>query len=185
MSEEKGLSRKCKVKHFVMLLAHYNTKPIDAYYEVFMKDRYPGRQRTSRIDATCRERSKRLLSREDVQILYDRECSRSRVESFFTPDQHLNVLEHLRELAVDSGDISAAIRAESKRGEALGMYVKKTEVVKDDIDAAKAKQELISLIMDNKREFLQLIKDDPEMAKELGFDGSGVATPIDLDPSRK
>lgn len=51
-----------------------------------------------------------------------------------TKEQHMQELERLREIALDSGNIGAAVQAEQTRGKVAGHHVERVQDVTDQMD---------------------------------------------------
>lgn len=75
-----------------------------------------------------------------------------------TLESHLTELERLREIALRTGNVGAAVQAEQLRGKATGHYTEKLEVTTGDP-------------IDIMAELATLVKANPDLAKELALSG--------------
>lgn len=69
-----------------------------------------------------------------------------------TLDNHLRELERLKEIAVETGNVGAAVKAEESRGKAAGLYVEKHQDVTDH---------------DPTRTLKEIAQHNPELASSL------------------
>lgn len=81
-----------------------------------------------------------------------------------TLENHLAQLERIREIAIKSGNVGAAVAAEQSRGKATGHYVEQVRDVTDRFDAAQTLREIA--------------QHSPELAASLAAQ-HGVAMPSD------
>ena len=69
----------------------------------------------------------RLSKKVNVQGRVAEIQAKAEAKALLTLESHMRELERLRDLAVESGQMSAAIAAEVKRGELMGYYVQRRE----------------------------------------------------------
>lgn len=87
---------------------------------------YPKSTKDRSRSATTR-RARRLLELDQVQAEIEKMRREIRYSEGYTPEQHMNRLTELGDLALDKGDIKTAVLAEVNKGKAAGFYVERHE----------------------------------------------------------
>ncbi len=101
----------------------------------------------SKIDPKIYSKAHKLWSDERVQSYYRDQIHSMVSQDALSPQQHMNYLSMIRDMAMGTGELGVALRAEVARGEVVGLYVTRTENVKDPIDVATGMAKLADLIM--------------------------------------
>lgn len=141
-----------KQKLFVVYMARLKMDICRAYHKAF----YPGERKSQALELKIYKKATDLWADPRVQSLYTEECGKLDEITMFSRSQGQSMLAYLRDQAMDSGDIASAIRAEVKRGEMQGLYIKRFEKVKDDFDMATSAVELAKLIAESPEVMSQL-----------------------------
>ena len=75
--------------------------------------------------AGARSRATELMKRADIRNEIDRQLEEIRDKWRITKDQHFQELGELRDMAKESKNVNAAVRAEELRGKVAGFYIDK------------------------------------------------------------
>ena len=162
LSKEPKLTSKQHL--FVIHMARMHMDIQRAYKSVF----YPNDRKSPALERKIYNKAMYLWSLPRIQRAYREECASCDELAMFSRSQHLNMLGHLRDRAMDEGNLEAAIRAEVKRGEAVGMYVKRSEKVKDPIDMAKSEAQLAAIVNAHPEILNMLSPSVANMVKAIG-----------------
>jgi hypothetical protein len=92
---------------------------------------------------------------------------RAEVQTLLTFEQHLEELKALREAAKDAGQFSAAITAETKRGELMRFYVKQVESTRVNEYENMSDEELEAIIQEGYEQIQALKAQSAEGPKML------------------
>ena len=125
-----------------------------------------------RSDRGARASASRLLHKPKIQAAIEALRDDVREAERLTPETHSANMRKIRDLALTKGDLSAALRAEVKRGECAGLYVHKIEQQIDHVPSHQLAAELRDLLNQNP----QLLDGmSPEVMKRLEYDRDPLA----------
>ena len=118
--------------------------------------------------ATVNTKACELMKNGKITARINELTEEAKQKAVVTLEAHLNELAKLRDLAADAGQYGAAIKAETARGKASGLYVDKQDVTSSDGSMSPAKIDLSGL----SREDLKAVTREALMRKVQAQDGT-------------
>ena len=121
----------------------------------------------------ARTRASELMAREDIRSEIDKRLEEIRGKWEITKDKHYQELGELRDMAKETKNVNAAVRAEELRGKVAGLYIDRqilaaTKMVRLPDGTSKLEQDLTEQDYENMMEKI-LIDHDIEPEKEEIF----------------